>query len=101
MCGIIGIASNKPVSSAIINSLRKLEYRGYDSSGIATLSEGILNEAKSEGRVDILEKNIAESITNKQKIENLKKDLFEANKKFIQAEKYLEDLKKKLKNITI
>ncbi|MDA8890641.1 glutamine--fructose-6-phosphate transaminase (isomerizing) [Candidatus Pelagibacter sp.] len=59
MCGIIGIASNKPVSSAIINSLRKLEYRGYDSSGIATLSDGILNEAKSEGRVDILEKNLA------------------------------------------
>ena len=56
MCGIIGIASNKPVSSAIINSLRKLEYRGYDSAGIATLSNGILNEAKSEGRVDILEK---------------------------------------------
>jgi glutamine---fructose-6-phosphate transaminase (isomerizing) len=59
MCGIIGIASNKPVSTAIINSLRKLEYRGYDSSGIATLSGGILNETKSEGRVDILEKNLA------------------------------------------
>jgi len=59
MCGIIGIASNKPVSSAIINSLRKLEYRGYDSAGIATLSNGILNEAKSEGRVDILEKKSA------------------------------------------
>ncbi|MDB4250405.1 glutamine--fructose-6-phosphate transaminase (isomerizing) [Candidatus Pelagibacter sp.] len=59
MCGIIGIASNKPVSAAIISSLRKLEYRGYDSSGIATLSDGILNEAKSEGRVDILEKNLA------------------------------------------
>jgi glucosamine--fructose-6-phosphate aminotransferase (isomerizing) len=59
MCGIIGIASNKSVSSAIINSLRKLEYRGYDSAGIATLSDGILNEAKSEGRVDILEKNLA------------------------------------------
>ncbi|MDA9635145.1 glutamine--fructose-6-phosphate transaminase (isomerizing) [Candidatus Pelagibacter sp.] len=58
MCGIIGIASNKPVSTAIINSLRKLEYRGYDSSGIATLSDGLLNEAKSEGRVDILEKNL-------------------------------------------
>ncbi|MDC1130242.1 glutamine--fructose-6-phosphate transaminase (isomerizing) [Candidatus Pelagibacter sp.] len=58
MCGIIGIASNKPVSSAIINSLRKLEYRGYDSAGIATLLDGILNEAKSEGRVDILEKNL-------------------------------------------
>jgi len=59
MCGIIGITSNKPVSSAIISSLRKLEYRGYDSAGIATLSCGIINEIKSEGRVDNLEKNIA------------------------------------------
>jgi len=59
MCGIIGITSNKPVSSAIINSLRKLEYRGYDSAGIATLSDGNINEVKSEGRVDNLEKNLA------------------------------------------
>jgi len=59
MCGIIGITSSKPVSSAIINSLRKLEYRGYDSAGIATLSSGAINEVKSEGRVDNLEKNLA------------------------------------------
>ena len=59
MCGIIGITSNKPVSSAIINSLRKLEYRGYDSSGIATLSDGFINEVKSEGKLDNLEKNPA------------------------------------------
>ena len=58
MCGIIGITSSKPVSSAIINSLRKLEYRGYDSAGIATISDGIINEVKSEGRVDNLEKNL-------------------------------------------
>ena len=58
MCGIIGITSNKPVTSAIINSLRKLEYRGYDSAGIATLSAGFINEIKSEGRVDNLEKNL-------------------------------------------
>ncbi len=57
MCGIIGITSNKPVSSAIINSLKKLEYRGYDSAGIATLSDGFINEVKSEGRVENLEKN--------------------------------------------
>jgi glucosamine--fructose-6-phosphate aminotransferase (isomerizing) len=57
MCGIIGITSNKSVSSAIINSLRKLEYRGYDSAGIATLSDGIINEIKSEGRVKNLENN--------------------------------------------
>jgi glucosamine--fructose-6-phosphate aminotransferase (isomerizing) len=59
MCGIIGITSSKPVSSAIINSLKKLEYRGYDSAGIATMSDGVINEIKSEGRVDNLEKNLA------------------------------------------
>ena len=58
MCGIIGITSSKPVSSAIINSLRKLEYRGYDSAGIATISNGFINEVKSEGRVDNLEKKL-------------------------------------------
>ena len=57
MCGIIGINSNKAVSSTIISSLKKLEYRGYDSAGIATLSSGQINEVKSEGRVDNLEKN--------------------------------------------
>ena len=57
MCGIIGITSNKAVSVPIINSLRKLEYRGYDSAGIATLSDGFINEVKSEGRVAKLEKN--------------------------------------------
>ena len=57
MCGIIGISSNKPVSANIINSLKKLEYRGYDSAGIATLSDGEINEVKSEGRVDNLENN--------------------------------------------
>ena len=57
MCGIIGINSNKAVSSTIISSLKKLEYRGYDSAGIATLSNNKINEIKSEGRVDKLESN--------------------------------------------
>ena len=57
MCGIIGISSNKPVSASIVNSLKKLEYRGYDSAGIATLFNGKVNEVKSEGRVDMLEQN--------------------------------------------
>ena len=57
MCGIIGISSNKSVSASIINSLKKLEYRGYDSAGIATLFEGEIREVKSEGRVDSLEQN--------------------------------------------
>ena len=59
MCGIIGITSNKEVTARIINSLKKLEYRGYDSAGIATLEEGNIKEVKCEGRVDILEKNIS------------------------------------------
>ena len=49
MCGIIGIASNKPVSINIINSLKKLEYRGYDSAGLATLTEN-----------NIMKKNVLE-----------------------------------------
>ena len=44
MCGIIGIASNKPVSMNIINSLKKLEYRGYDSAGLATLDKDEISE---------------------------------------------------------
>ena len=55
MCGIIGIASNKPVSINIINSLKKLEYRGYDSAGIATLKNNLINEKKCSGRVEELE----------------------------------------------
>ena len=58
MCGIVGITSNKEVSTRIINSLKKLEYRGYDSAGIATLKDGFINEVKCEGRVEVLEKNI-------------------------------------------
>ena len=59
MCGIVGITSAKQVSSTIINSLKKLEYRGYDSAGIATLNDGFINEVKCEGRVDSLEKNVS------------------------------------------
>ncbi|HIC11152.1 MAG TPA: glutamine--fructose-6-phosphate transaminase (isomerizing) [Candidatus Pelagibacter sp.] len=56
MCGIIGIASNKSVTASIIQSLKKLEYRGYDSSGIATIVDGYIDEKKCAGRVENLEK---------------------------------------------
>ena len=56
MCGIIGIASNKSVSTNIINALKKLEYRGYDSAGLATISNGEIKEKKCPGRVERLEK---------------------------------------------
>jgi len=61
MCGIIGITSNKLVSSPIINSLKKLEYRGYDSAGIATIDSGFIKEVKCEGRVESLEDAVAKS----------------------------------------
>ncbi|MDC1169801.1 glutamine--fructose-6-phosphate transaminase (isomerizing) [Candidatus Pelagibacter sp.] len=57
MCGIIGISSHKSVSANIVSSLKKLEYRGYDSAGLATLFNGEINEVKSKGRVDELEQN--------------------------------------------
>ena len=64
MCGIIGIASNKPVSINIINSLKKLEYRGYDSAGLATLTEDNINEKKCSGRVEELEKILFKDPSN-------------------------------------
>jgi|TARA_B100001093_G_scaffold330956_1_gene315949 glucosamine--fructose-6-phosphate aminotransferase (isomerizing) len=56
MCGIIGIASNKSVSTNIIESLKRLEYRGYDSAGLATLYNNQIQEKKCTGRVEKLEK---------------------------------------------
>jgi glutamine---fructose-6-phosphate transaminase (isomerizing) len=64
MCGIIGIASNKPVSINIVNALKKLEYRGYDSAGLATLNNNKINEKKCSGRVEELEKILFKSPSN-------------------------------------
>ncbi len=64
MCGIIGIASSKPVSMNIINSLKKLEYRGYDSAGLATLNKNQIDEKKCSGRVEELEKILFKDPSN-------------------------------------
>ena len=64
MCGIIGIASNKSVASNIIQLLKKLEYRGYDSAGIATIMNGGINEKKCTGRVDNLEQILFKNPSN-------------------------------------
>ena len=64
MCGIIGIASTKSVSSNIVESLKKLEYRGYDSSGIATIDDNGINEKKCTGRVENLEKILFKTPSN-------------------------------------
>ena len=64
MCGIIGIASNKSVTPNIIQSLKKLEYRGYDSAGIATITNNFIDEKKCTGRVDNLEKILFKNPSN-------------------------------------
>jgi len=64
MCGIIGIASKKPVSMNIIDSLKRLEYRGYDSAGLATLNNNQINEKKCSGRVEQLEKILFKTPAN-------------------------------------
>ena len=57
-------------------------------------------QASFDKSMKILESHIAESITNKDKLESIKRDLKEANEKFLEAEKYLEDLKVYLENPT-
>ena len=52
MCGIVGNTSSKEVTPRIISLLKTLEYRGYDSAGLATLSNGYIYEVKCECRVD-------------------------------------------------
>ena len=57
MCGIYGITSKKTISNKLFNGLKKLEYRGYDSSGIAGLSQGNKNLViKSTGPINHLKK---------------------------------------------
>ena len=53
MCGIIGIISDKQVADPIFDGLKRLEYRGYDSAGIATLAGGQLQH-RTEGKLDAL-----------------------------------------------
>ena len=51
MCGIIGIIAKRPVADGLIDGLRRLEYRGYDSAGIATLSNGAIERRRAEGKL--------------------------------------------------
>jgi glucosamine--fructose-6-phosphate aminotransferase (isomerizing) len=58
MCGIIGIIAKRPVAGELIESLRHLEYRGYDSAGIATLVDGHIERRRAEGKLG----NLAERL---------------------------------------
>ena len=61
MCGIVGYIGNAPASSILLEALKKLEYRGYDSSGLALLDDGNLAVYKSKGYIAELEAQLPET----------------------------------------
>jgi glucosamine--fructose-6-phosphate aminotransferase (isomerizing) len=58
MCGIVGILGREPVAEEIVEALKRLEYRGYDSAGVATLEGGHLTRRRAEGKLKNLEKRL-------------------------------------------
>jgi glutamine---fructose-6-phosphate transaminase (isomerizing) len=61
MCGIIGILGSTPVAPRLLESLKRLEYRGYDSAGVATLEHGQIARRRAPGKLANLEKELAAS----------------------------------------
>jgi glutamine---fructose-6-phosphate transaminase (isomerizing) len=59
MCGIVGIIGHEPVAPLLIDALKRLEYRGYDSAGVATLEDGVLTRRRAEGKLRNLEQRLA------------------------------------------
>src|SRR5262245_63289963 len=55
MCGIIGILGTEPVAGQLVDALKRLEYRGYDSAGVATLEGGTLTRKRAEGKLKNLQ----------------------------------------------
>ncbi|MQX30500.1 glutamine--fructose-6-phosphate transaminase (isomerizing), partial [Sinorhizobium meliloti] len=60
MCGIVGIVGNQPVSERLVEALKRLEYRGYDSAGVATIDAGTLKRRRAEGKLVNLESRLRE-----------------------------------------
>ena len=58
MCGIVGILGREPVAEEMVEALKRLEYRGYDSAGVATLEGGHLTRRRAEGKLKNLEKRL-------------------------------------------
>ena len=61
MCGIVGILAERPVTSLLLDGLKRLEYRGYDSAGIATLTNGHIEYRRAEGKLEKLVAKIEQS----------------------------------------
>jgi glucosamine--fructose-6-phosphate aminotransferase (isomerizing) len=61
MCGIIGVIGTGDVTQSIFDGLKRLEYRGYDSAGIATIDGGHLDRRRAEGKLDALRETLAAS----------------------------------------
>lgn len=61
MCGIVGYVGNKPAANILVDGLEKLEYRGYDSAGIAVMENNAINVIKSKGRLKNLEQKMAQN----------------------------------------
>jgi glucosamine--fructose-6-phosphate aminotransferase (isomerizing) len=59
MCGIIGIIGQEPAAPQLIDALKRLEYRGYDSAGVATLERGVLTRRRAQGKLKNLEQRLA------------------------------------------
>ena len=59
MCGIVGIIGREPVAGHLVEALKRLEYRGYDSAGVATLDHGALGRRRAEGKLAALETRLA------------------------------------------
>jgi glutamine---fructose-6-phosphate transaminase (isomerizing) len=64
MCGIVGILGQGPVAGPLVDALKRLEYRGYDSAGIATLEDGKLARRRAEGKLRNLEALLREKPLN-------------------------------------
>jgi len=64
MCGIVGYIGNKKASHLLINGLKRLEYRGYDSSGIALFENGKINVLKQKGKVEYLDRMVPHNMIN-------------------------------------
>src|SRR5258706_11202112 len=58
MCGIVGYVGQKKVSTVLLDGLRRLEYRGYDSAGIAVINKGAIQVVRSAGKLRELEENL-------------------------------------------